>query len=338
MKAIKALAVNGLIFLVLLVMLLAAAEAYLRLTIPGSSSESIFEWTLDNSRYKVMKKNTRLIAWGEELRTNDLGFRDDRDTVPAKGEDEYRVIVLGDSFTISGGVPFDKIYSSLLEQRLQRQYANSDVINLAVGGYNPVQYQAVLEEVGLGLDPDLILVGLFWNNDFDRGREATQDLNYRRAAHGVDMPEELSGFRALYVHRAWLWRLEAKYHAWFGDSEPSPAGKRDDSGWLDNLDALRQMAELARARDIPYVVGLLPPNWNYTDHRKRVRRVLDYCEAWQIECIDALEAFITSGLAEPEYRLNLLDSHPNARYHEVVADVLAPRLLDLQAIRRSDAD
>jgi len=331
MKIAKFIATNGLVFLVLVLVMLGAVEVYLRLTIPGSSDVSIFEWTLDNTRYKVMKKNFRMTAWGEELRTNNLGFRDNRDTVPPKADDEFRVIVIGDSSSISGAVPYDKIYSSLLKQRVAEKYANSDVINLAVGGYNPVQYQAVLEEVGLGLQPDLIVLALTPDNDFNRGREATQDLNYRRAAYGENMPKEHEGFRALFVYRAFLWRIEARLAPLFAGASKKSDSPKDDSGWRDNLDAVRLMTDRAAELDIPFIVVLLPPNWNYVDHRKFFSKVRSEigCESKQFKCVDALEAFIASGNTDKSYWINLLDSHPNARYHALVTEVLAPYVLEL---------
>ena len=328
MKLVKYLAINGIVLLVLTVVLLGATEAYLRFTIPSSTYTSIFEWTLDNSRHKVMKKNFRVSSWGTELRTNNLGFRDDRDTVPPKGDGEFRAIVLGDSFSLSGGVPYDKIYSSLLEQRIAERYPDTDVINLAVGGYNPVQYQAVLEEVGLALRPDLIIVGLFPRNDFNRGRAATQELNYRRAAFGEDLPQEHGGFRSLYVYRAFLWRFEAKFKALFAPAPKPSDAEKDDSGWPDNAEALGQMARRAEELGIPFLVVVLPHNWGWIEHRELIARALSHCEEQRIECIDTLEAFIASGRSEPAYRLNLIDSHPNARYHALVADVLAPRVLE----------
>src|SRR5438309_938127 len=101
---VKVVAVNFAIALILVVLGILGLEAYLRLTIPASSSESIFQYTLATPRYKIMRPNTRITAWGKEFRTNELGFRDDKARVPEKFAGEFRIIVLGDSMTVSAGV------------------------------------------------------------------------------------------------------------------------------------------------------------------------------------------------------------------------------------------
>src|SRR5919108_425044 len=110
----KLVALNALACLLLAAVLLAGIEIWLRLTIPASSGGSIFEYTLETPRYKRMKPNARIVAWGEELTTNQLGFRDDAPTLGPKRKDEFRIIALGDSFTVSAGVAFDRIWTSLV--------------------------------------------------------------------------------------------------------------------------------------------------------------------------------------------------------------------------------
>jgi hypothetical protein len=81
-RPIKTFAINLLVFFIVTVFMLGAIEVYLRLTIPESSKESIFEWSLDTKRFKEMKKNTVIQAYGVELRTNSLGFRDNKRVQP----------------------------------------------------------------------------------------------------------------------------------------------------------------------------------------------------------------------------------------------------------------
>src|SRR4051812_23486769 len=92
----RVLAINAAVCAVAAAIILGGAELWLRLTVPSSSEESIFEYTQETPRYKLMKRNARFVVWGKEFRTNDLGFRDDAATVPAKQPGEFRIIVLGD--------------------------------------------------------------------------------------------------------------------------------------------------------------------------------------------------------------------------------------------------
>jgi lysophospholipase L1-like esterase len=139
---------------------------------------TLYEYTLKSKRYKVMKANAHVRSYGADVRTNDLGFRDRRASIPPKQPGEFRIIVIGDSITFGPGLEYDQLYTSLLEAALRRRHPEVRVINLSVEGYNVIQYQAVLEEVGLDLQPDMVLVGMFPVNDFELGDYE----NHRRLA------------------------------------------------------------------------------------------------------------------------------------------------------------
>ena len=307
----------GAINLVLLALLalaaLAAAEAWLRLTIPSSAGESIYLYTLATPRYKVMKPNARMVAWGRELRTNDLGFRDA--PVPAKQPGEFRIIVLGDSFTVSAGVEQREMWTRLLQERLAREYPGARVINLAVGGYNIVQYRMVLEEVGLRLQPDLVLVALFPDNDFSLD---TYRANYR-VASGQETEAAEPWYRELYVWRAWLGRVEVRLRRHFQEEKSS-----EPAGWEENARALAQIAGIARSQKLPLAVALLPHTWHFERQRTLFARVHELCRRHELGCIDLLEPFIARQLEEASLRLNALDAHPNDKYNALVAEELRP--------------
>ncbi|MFK8068704.1 MAG: SGNH/GDSL hydrolase family protein [Gammaproteobacteria bacterium] len=303
-------------------------EAYLRATIPKSSGESIFTYTMDTKRYKLMKKDATIIAWGEELHTDELGFRDDKTIVPEKRSDEFRVIVLGDSFTVSAGVSFDSIYTTLLEKKLQKQFKNVEVINLAVAGYNIVQYELVLNEIALDLEPDLILVSVFPTNDFSM---TTYDKNYHVAKGDAVKQEDISWFKKSYVYRAFLWRVESKVKGLFAkpvknESQIADAKKESERGWTENLAALSRILDTAEQNNIPAVVTLLPDSWGYEAQHKSIDRIKAYLADRNVEPIVLLYPFIESGIKEPELRVNLLDSHPNKQYHILVSEALMPHL------------
>jgi hypothetical protein len=318
----KLVAINAAVAALLAAIGLAGLEAYLRFTIPGSSPESIFEYTLATKRYKVMKANTQITSWGKELRTNDLGFRDRAATVPAKRPGEFRIVVLGDSMTVSAGVDIDHIYTSLIQDRLRQQYPQATVINLAVGGYNIVQYRMVLDEIGLALEPDLIVASVFPENDFNND---TYDTNYRVAAGREPAVPAQPWHETLYVYRAYLGKLEGMIRSRLPGRPQAPPGP-DTSGWDDNTAALQAIADTGRARKVPVAVALLPSTWNFARQRELFGRVLDHCSTRGIACIDLLTPFAASGVHYAALRLNALDAHPNERYNVLVAEHLTPYL------------
>ena len=326
-RILRLLAVNAAVFALLLVAGLAAIEAWLRLTVPSSSEESIFEYTLKTQRYKVMRANASVLAYGEELRTNELGFRDRQSAVPAKRPGEFRIVVLGDSFTVSAGVGYERIFTTLIEKSLRRRHPEVKVINLGVAGYNIVQYELVLKEVALGLEPDLVLVAVFPTNDF---MNDTLEGN-RKRAFGAPPPAGPVGFHKLYVYQAYLGRAEAKAKSLLaqalarakgGPGVPDPMVE----AWDENVAALARIADTLRQRRIPLQVTALPHTFHFEKQRPLERRLFAFCARQGIPTYDLLEDFIASGVSESSLRLNPLDSHPNAAYNALVARYLGAHL------------
>jgi lysophospholipase L1-like esterase len=313
-KVVKLLAVQLTISVALALLVLAAVEAYLRLTIPASSRESIYEYTLSTKRYKVMKPNAVTVAWGKELRTNELGFRDATPRLAPKRPGEFRIVVLGDSFTVSAGVDHARIYTTLLERRLKEKHPGVRVINLAVGGYNVVQYAAVLEEVALGLEPDMVLVALYPENDFSMD---TYEENFRLASG--DTTPDVPWVQGLYVYRAYLGKVVNRFAKKEG---PKGAARK---GWDENIGALRAIVRTTEESKLPLAVVALPSTWALASQRPLFQRVEAECARLaHARCFALLEPLIASGIDEASLRLNALDAHPNEKYNAFVAEQLAP--------------
>lgn len=336
----RVVGINVLLACALAIVALGVAEAYLRMTIPSSSGGSIYEST-NSGRFKVMKSDARIVAWGSELRTNKLGFRDDSADVPAKRPSELRLIVLGDSFTVSGGVDYDRIYTSLLEGRLKQRLPNASVINLAVGGYNVIQYGLVLQEVGLSLTPDVAVVAVFpfndLSNDTYRGNEAD--------AAGKSAPSRTPWYKKLYVYQALLVKVESRLRAWLQKpAAPTPEGAQAaqdakairEADARENLEALERLVDSATARGLPVVVALLPNTDTFEQQRQDFSGFVNLCETRHWRCSNLLDRFIATGVSPRSLRLNLIDGHPNEAYNALVAQFLAEDLLPLLEEIRQD--
>ena len=314
----RLLALQFAITIALALLALVAVEAYLRLTIPGSSRESIYEYTLSSKRYKVMKPNATVVAWGKELRTNELGFRDATPRLAPKRPGEFRIVVLGDSFTVSAGVDYARIYTTLLEQRLKEKHPGVRVINLAVGGYNVVQYAAVLEEVALGLEPDMVLVALYPENDFSMD---TYEENLRIASGAAPYAP---WYESTYVYRAYVGKVINRL------AKKEAPKTTSSKGWDENVGALRTIARTTEEHRLPLAVIALPSTWSLASQRPLFQRVEAECARLpNARCFTLLEPLIASGIDEASLRLNALDAHPNEKYNAFVAEALAPFIAKL---------
>jgi hypothetical protein len=103
---------------------------------------------------------------GIPVRTNALGFRDNREYAIEKGRRTVRILVLGDSVTYGHGSVYEHTYPYLLEQKLRRWRPDIDwqVWNLGVPGYSTSSELAYLRREGKRFNPDLVIVGFYWND------------------------------------------------------------------------------------------------------------------------------------------------------------------------------
>jgi hypothetical protein len=91
-----------------------------------------------------------------DMHINSEGIRDRE-----HGEkNQYRIIGIGDSFTMGHAVEIDDTYLSLIEKRLP-----VEVIKAGVSGYSLRQSKTYLEKYGLEYDPDMIILGLHQESD-----------------------------------------------------------------------------------------------------------------------------------------------------------------------------
>ena len=109
----------------------------------------------------------------ENFAINSDGFRD-REYTDKKPAGVYRIVVLGSSITAGHGVPdLDDIFPKQLERLLNDTTASKqgdsaaptyEVLNLGVGGYQPMQSVETLKVKGLKYSPDMVILALGVND------------------------------------------------------------------------------------------------------------------------------------------------------------------------------
>ncbi len=100
---------------------------------------------------------------------NAAGMRDEREITEAKGTDEYRVAVLGDSVVEAIQVPVDKTFVRLVEARLNecKPFGQRRVrlMNFGVSGFSTAQELQTLRHRVWAYQPDLVVLSFFSLND-----------------------------------------------------------------------------------------------------------------------------------------------------------------------------
>ena len=272
------------------------------------------------------------------FRTNSRGLRD-REYELAKPPGTFRVAVVGSSFALPAGVAIEDAFHSRLEERFSRELAplHVEFINFAVGMYNPEQVLAMLELRALAYQPDLVLMtvtrlSMPWLVDDPRSAEG-------RALRRLD-PAALPSFHRSYpALQSFLVRLAL---ARLGRTPAPPA---EYVGWLERLaiaaheriappagpavagalppppagSAIERLAAIGRKQGIPIVLVLLE-----FEDRARLPidgRVAEEARARGILYLDTRDAF--RGTRASDFSIYELDPHPNAKAHEVFAEVVA---------------
>lgn len=110
---------------------------------------------------------------------NSLGLRGAEQSIN-KSKDTFRILVLGDSMTYGFGVENNETYSAILENLLNTEGVEKQVEVWNAGftaGYSPDTFYLYLREKGMNFHPDLVLVGLFVENDIIDIRKNTPVVN-----------------------------------------------------------------------------------------------------------------------------------------------------------------
>lgn len=108
------------------------------------------------------------------IETNSLGLR--HPELGPKSDDEFRILVLGDSITFGDYVAFDETYPALLERRLEGRRPQVTVINAGLPGASTSNELFHYLEIADAVDPDLVLVGMYLNDSQNSGRFYARSL------------------------------------------------------------------------------------------------------------------------------------------------------------------
>jgi len=82
----------------------------------------------------------------------------------AKSNQEFRILILGDSFAEGYTVSFHELFSEVLKRRLAHPTKRIEVINAGTGGYSTDQEALFFSQEGKKYTPDLTIL-LFYQND-----------------------------------------------------------------------------------------------------------------------------------------------------------------------------
>ncbi len=286
---------------------------------------------------------------------NARGYNDTEPRSDATGI--VRIVALGDSFAY-GIVGYEKNFLTRLETKLSERAGRPvEVVNLGLPGLQPSAYLQLLEEEGMALHPDLVIVCLFAGNDFLKvaaptpfdarnwrlvgfllraARHAAERARTRDpGAAAVAAPKRSLAQPGTFSEPAYL-KLATSY-------VPFLRRERDASvqrGYDDTMAVVDEI--VARAVPTPVAVAVLPTELQVNPQLRAsvlsqlqlreqdldldvpARATRAHLEARGVAVIDLLPALAAAERGGNTYAPR--DSHWNERGNEVAAEVLAESL------------
>lgn len=333
------------------VMLMAAAipcaigEAWLRISAPPADTAELFRKLATPAEYSGTP-HARGIHTGVPVAFNGLGLRDaERAPQPAAGT--LRVLALGDSVTFGMGVAQEDAYPARTEALLNgadgRKAPRVEVLNMGIPGYNTLHELAQLREIGLGLEPRVVVVGLLYND--------VELSSGQRAGAGAASRSDVSFARkvksAINGATTWL-KKHSLFFAWltprlgmalrplglkgFGQvGEVKDQYVDSNPQWRGVRQALLEMKRLTDERRIELVLMIIPAMAKFSEATYPVQEyhqaVAAFCGAHGIKCLDLLPDFW--GQDGTRFWISATDGHPNAEGHRIMAESLARFLAPL---------
>ena len=242
-----------------------------------------------------------------DYQANSRGIRERELAIP-KPAGVFRIVALGDSFTLGEGVHAEDTWPSRLERVLLRRHPGRSiqVINAGVNAYDIRQELEHYRRSVREYQPDMVIVAMVWNDA--RPGDA--------ARFGADV---LGSTAALAQYLPLADRIARAFAAALGRT--GVPGRPED--WQNAFDALLDLRAATAAADTPLVVAIYPSVRHL--HNKELESLYDlqegFCRQHNLRVFNAAPIFESQ--PPRRWHVHPADNHPNAGAHRLFAEHLA---------------
>ena len=321
---------------------------------PRTASIPTNEWVSLTGHGRRLKPNLDFEQMFEvsnrmvHFRTNSLGFRG-KEVSLEKKPGSTRILVLGDSITLSPFLPEEEVYPALLEKILSAARP-VEVINAGVSDVGLEEELWIFKETAYKLKPDIVLLGFYLNDS--RPPWGFENEYYHLPPWLIEKSKTVEQYSYLYkwvwkrflvkhflgrnAAARWDWRNEYVKENWITDqsayqnvikeaSMDFGAAWQEDS-WKKIYSGLDQMQTLAQKHNFKLSIIIFPVELQV---RSQVydaypqQKMLAYCKEHSIPCLDLLPL-----LQEHKNQDIFFDHcHLNALGHQMIATPIASFLV-----------
>jgi hypothetical protein len=266
----------------------------------------------------------------------DLPFRTKPPTI---SKEKPRILVVGDSFSWGDKIQkIEEIWPYRLESLLEKDYRNSEVINLSMMGASTVNEMEIIERYGWELDPDLIILQYYYNDPFPSSPNFKNSGNSCMETNRKNLSpfkhQELQAKSYLYsflndkyFNLQYLMGSASKLN--FNDIHQDTF-----QGWRDAQNRLISFSIKAKSLEIPVIFLVLPDlrqnlelsEYPYIELNKQLEKLSTDCS---FHYVDMLSVFIEENPKGQDWWALDWDAHPNSKGHEIIAQNLVEITSDL---------
>ena len=272
----------------------------------ASSKNGLTHEHIPDSEAKLMGVNININSHG--FRDTELEFK--------KKQNENRILVVGSSITMGWGVPFDSVFTQIVERKLN---SNQDSIyfniyNSGIGNYNTEKEFTLFKENFPEIAPNEVILHYYLN-----------DAEILPEGNANFLVKHSYVFALLYVRFKQLMAINHSDFTTIG-SYYLNLYDGDSQGWENTKLAILGFENLCKKNNVKFTVLVQPDLHNLTD------------ESDQFKCHQILRSFFAnSNIAYidlfSEYQKKFEsnpnsiwvspdDSHPNSQGHKIIANSL----------------
>ena len=280
----------------------------------------------------IHRASSRARLMGVDISLNSLGDRGPE--LAPRTPNLKRVLVLGSSITLGWGVPYDSVFTSVMQQRLNSQTPfgpgpSFEFVNAGIGNYNTRFQHELFRRQYPRIHPDMVVLQYF-----------ISDVQPRTM--GNDAVILKHSYLAAFLFDAWSrlkLRIGGKYKDLFTFySELYAPGS---SAWSQTQRDILDMRDTAARDRVPFVVMLIPDIHDLspgTPFAALYGKIDSTFNALGLTTVNTFSAFQQRfGSDVSTLWIHSDDPHPNAKGHALMADALYPYLVEADPLHLRSA-
>jgi hypothetical protein len=275
-----------------------------------------------------------------QVSINSLGYRGPEFPVE-KPSGEFRIVMLGDSFTFGDYVNDDESMPAYLQRALGAACGPVHVVNAGLMN-TTIDVHMRLAERAMRLRPDLFVL-VFYENDIEDLKNPMWNAFARNRAAKSRFPMSVL-YPVLRNTATWNLALAVRARRQMQRAfRPTDAPQNGNAAPLDPMvprlraayaDSLRRMAAALRRDSVDFVFMAYPAveEMNGSKADPNTRAMLAAAADAGVRTVDLKPPFVASGLSVNELYLLPLDAHPRPLGHKIAAETAARALAALPAL------